>query len=88
MLERWKKGLDNDKIAGALLTDLSKAFDCLKHELLIAKLRAYGFDNQNLLYIHSYLFNKKQKTKVNISQRVVRYTTWSSSMINSRPSPV
>ena len=36
MLDKWSKALDNGKIAGALLTDLSKAFDCLHHELLIA----------------------------------------------------
>ena len=65
MPERWKKGLDNGKIARALLTDLSKAFDCLYHELLIAKLRAYGFDNQALLYIHSYVSDRKQRIKVN-----------------------
>ena len=38
MLERWNKALDNKKIAGVILTDLSKAFNCLHHELLIAKL--------------------------------------------------
>ena len=43
MLEKWKRAIDNDKCFGALLTDLSKAFDCLEHELLIAKLNAYGF---------------------------------------------
>ena len=67
MLERWKKGSDNSKIVVALLTDLSKAFYCLNHELLIAKLHAYGFDNQALLYTHSYLSDRKQKTKVNNS---------------------
>ena len=43
MLEKWKRSVDNGKAFGALLTDLSKAFDCLDHELLIAKLNAYGF---------------------------------------------
>ena len=41
MLEKWKRSVDNGKAFGALLTDLSKAFDCLDHELLIAKLNAY-----------------------------------------------
>ena len=65
MLEKWKKGLDKRDIAGALLTDLSKAFDCLNHELLIAKLEAYGFEYTSLSFIFSYLTDRKQRTKVN-----------------------
>ena len=65
MLEKWKRALDNGKIAGELLTDLSKAFDCINHELLIAKLHAYGLDYTSLVYIHSYLTYRKQRTKVN-----------------------
>ena len=42
MLEKWKRSVDNSKMFGALLTDLSKAFDCLDHELLIVKLNAYS----------------------------------------------
>ena len=42
-LEKCKSVLDNKGFAGAILMDLSKAFDCLNHELLIAKLSAYGF---------------------------------------------
>ena len=38
MVNMWKKAIDSGQLAGALLTDLSKAFDCLNHELLIAKL--------------------------------------------------
>ena len=72
MFDKWSKALDNGKIAGALLTDLSKAFDCLHHELLIAKLEAYGFDQSSLSFIYSYLSDRKQSTKVNNS-----YSSWS-----------
>ena len=43
MLKKWKSAVDNKKVFDALLMDLSKAFDCLSHDLLIAKLKAYGF---------------------------------------------
>ena len=46
------------------MTDLSKAFDCLPHELLIAKLRTYGFDLKSLNLIYNYLSNRKQRVKV------------------------
>ena len=55
MIEMWKKALDEDKVGGAILTDLSKAFDCISHELLIAKLHAYGFDKSALIFIFDYL---------------------------------
>ena len=65
MLERWKKELDKSNIAGALLTDLSKAFGCLNHELLIAKLEAYGFDYPSLEFVLDYLYGRKYRTKIN-----------------------
>ena len=49
---------------GAVLTDLSKAFDCLNHDLLVAKLNA-------LRLIHDYLLNRKQRTRIRNS-----YSTW------------
>ena len=55
------------KSFGALLTDSSEAFDCLPHELLIVKLHAYGCRLAALRLVHSYLSNKKQKTKINES---------------------
>ena len=61
----------NRKAFGALLTDLTKAFDCLDHELLIAKLNACGFSLPALKLIHSYLSNKKQRIKINSS-----YISW------------
>ena len=48
MIEKWKRILDNGGICGALLTDLSKAFDCLTRDLLIAKLEAYGVNSRSL----------------------------------------
>ena len=71
MIELWKKALDNKKSAGGVLTDLSKAFDCLNHNLLVAKLGAYGFDTSALDYINSYLKERKQRTKVGNA-----YSSW------------
>ena len=43
MLETLKRSVDEDKVSGTLLTDLSNAFDRFNHELLTAKLNAHGF---------------------------------------------
>ena len=66
MIEEMKKSLDKGDVTGALLTDLSKAFDCISHDLLIAKLQlhAYGFDTDSLRLIHSYLSERQQRTKI------------------------
>ena len=48
------------KFFGALLTDLSKAFDCLDHELFIAKLNAYDFNLPALRLINDYLSNRQR----------------------------
>ena len=58
MLEKWKNAVDKGKVFGALLTDLSKAFDCLPHELIIVKLNAYGFKLPALKLMHSHLSQK------------------------------
>ena len=67
MLEIWKKTLDKERHICAIFMDLSKAFDTLNHDLLIAKLAAYGFEKDTLRYMKSYLANKKQKGRVNKS---------------------
>ena len=45
LIDNWKRDIDEGQVVGAVLMDLSKAFDCIPHDLLIAKLSAYGFDN-------------------------------------------
>ena len=65
MIENWKKSLDNHGLAGGVLMDLSKAFDTINHELLIAKLYAYGFDKNALRLIFDYLTDRWQRTKIN-----------------------
>ena len=55
MTEMLKKALDEHKVAREVLTDLCKAFDCIPHDLLIAKLHAYGFDKSPLDFVLSYL---------------------------------
>ena len=65
MIELWKKALDEGNNVGAILMDLSKAFDTLNHNLLLAKLNAYGFSNNSLKFIQSYLKNRYQRTNIN-----------------------
>ena len=55
MIEKWRRNLDQDGICGALFMDLSKTFDCLVHDFLLAKLEAYGFTYESLKLINTYL---------------------------------
>ena len=64
LTEEWRKHLDNNQTVGAVLMDLSKAFDCIPHELLIAKLSAYGFDTKTLKFLLSYLKGRKQSVNI------------------------
>ena len=60
MLEKWKKALDKEENM-----DLSKAFDTINHDLLLAKLKAYGFSKQALSFMCSYLKNRRQRVQIN-----------------------
>ena len=65
LIEDWRSHLDNDFLVGAILMDLSKAFDCIPHDLLIAKLHAYGFDEDALVLTYSYPKRQKQCVRIN-----------------------
>ena len=63
IIEDWKKALDDNKFVAAILMDLSKAFDCLPHNLLLLKLKTYGLSDSALDLLFSYLHQRKQCIK-------------------------
>ena len=65
LIEYWKAALDSNLFTGAVLMDLLKAFVCIPHDLLIAKLHAYEFSFERLTLLCSYLRNRKQCVKIN-----------------------
>ena len=64
LLEDWKLALEQNKYLAAILMDLSKAFDCLPHDILICKLSSYGLSEQACNLLLSYLSSRKQQIKV------------------------
>ena len=71
LLYAWQEELYKSGFVGKILMDLSKAYDCLPHDLLVAKFEPYGIDKTGLNLIDNYLPNRKQRTKINSS-----YSNW------------
>ena len=67
LIEECRNALDQNLIAGGILMDLSKAFDSIPHDLIIAKLNAYGFKRDSLKMVYSYLKGRRQCVRVNSS---------------------
>ena len=87
MLEKWKSANHDKKTIGVLLTDVLKAFDCLCHDLLIAKLNAYGFSLPVLRLIQRYLSNRKQRINIDFKVQLKGGKfVWGTSRINFRTS--
>ena len=63
MIKKLKTARDNKEFCAAIFIDLSKSFDCICHDLFIAKLNAYNFDQNALKLIYDYLSDISQKTK-------------------------
>ena len=71
LLDKLNRSVDKGEKIGVFMMDLSKAFDCISHDLLIAKLHAYGVDKPCLKLMHSYLNGRKQKVRINSD-----FSTW------------
>ena len=59
VVDEWRKALDEDKVVGAVLLDLSKAFDMVDHTLLLKKMVRYGVDGDELLWFKGYLAGRE-----------------------------
>ena len=79
MIEKLRKSLDSRGASAALLTDLSKAFDCVLHDILIAKLRANRIKKGSLNLLFSYLKERKQRVHLNNT-----YNKWINSLFDVR----
>ena len=65
MLKKWGKTLDKEENMSAIFVDLSKAFDTINHDVLLAKIKAYGLSKQVLSFMCSYLKNRRQRVQIN-----------------------
>ena len=70
--EEWKKSLDDKSIIGAVLMDLSQAFECISHDLLVTKLHAYGLSMDAITFIYSYMKRTKQGVKINDTESLFK----------------
>ena len=68
LIEEWKKSLDDKNIIGAVLMDLSKAFDCIPHD----KLRAYDLSMDAITFIYLYMKKRKQGVKINDTESLFK----------------
>ena len=71
LIGQWRECISNKGIVGTVLMDLSKAYDCLPHDLIIAKLEAYGLSYNGLQLMMCYLNNRFQPVRINNT-----YSNW------------
>ena len=64
-IKSWKAKLNNGSKVGVIMVDLTKAFDSFNHDLLLAKLEAYGLDNNAVSFMRSYLIKRLHHRKIN-----------------------
>ena len=69
-IENWSQSRENKNFVGAVLIDFPKAFDCIPHDLIAAKLHAYVLSGDAVTFVYSYLKRRKQGVKINGTESV------------------
>ena len=67
VIETIRMHIDQSAVCGLVLMDLSKAYDCVPHDLLLAKMEAYEFSIDSLKLMHSYFVGRRQRVKIGTS---------------------
>ena len=71
LIQSWQKELDQSGFVGTIMMDLSKAYDCLPHDLMVAKLESYNLAKESLQLISDYLSYRKQGSNIGSA-----YSNW------------
>ena len=71
LTEQWKEDLDKHNIKGTIAIDLSKAFECQPHDLILEKLKFYGLSDHALSLMQSYPSSRHQRVKLSTA-----FSTW------------
>ena len=87
LIENWKRALDENFRIGTVLMDLSKAFDCIPHDLLIAKIYAYGLREETTTFFYSYLKRREQRVRIEDILIFASFDPWTTLRIYPRPDP-
>ena len=64
-IDDWRQALDEDKLVGSIMVDLSKAFDMVSHSILLRKLESYGVRGGELGWFANYLNERRQRVCIN-----------------------
>ena len=84
LIENWKRALDENFRIGTVLMDLSKAFDCIPHDLLIAKIYAYGLREETTTFFYSYLKRREQRVRI---EDILIFDPWTTLRVYPRSDP-
>ena len=76
LVDDWKISLDSNQVVGADFMDVSKAFDCLPHSLIIAKLQAYGLSLDACKFLSSYLSGRHQRMEAHLKRSITMIHSW------------